>query len=265
MRPPRHRVNGPRVQRPLADTDRAGPGTGRPYNKPHDKEGDNRDSRSACRPCRRRSIRRCDRARGIGPPATRTTLLATARAGATRWPKSGLTRASQAAGKPDGVIGDQDSPPGHATTAAPHRGVQGRNRPGKPPRSIILFVFNGLLRAIWRREGDSNPRGAFTPTRFPGARLKPLGHPSQRRYHPITPVDPCRMATVSEHPEQRNAWNVSVSATRETAIAVQQPAAVTGPVLRRITGRLPVFIDKAYRTDQVRSAETMARPSRINR
>ena len=30
----------------------------------------------------------------------------------------------------------------------------------------------------WRREGDSNPRGAFTPTRFPGVRLKPLGHPS---------------------------------------------------------------------------------------
>gem|GEM_PF-5770347 len=28
----------------------------------------------------------------------------------------------------------------------------------------------------WRREGDSNPRGALTPTRFPGVRLKPLGH-----------------------------------------------------------------------------------------
>ena len=31
---------------------------------------------------------------------------------------------------------------------------------------------------IWRRDGDSNPGGAFTPTRFPGVRLKPLGHPS---------------------------------------------------------------------------------------
>ena len=35
-----------------------------------------------------------------------------------------------------------------------------------------------FLKEIWRREGDSNPRGAFTPTRFPGVRLKPLGHPS---------------------------------------------------------------------------------------
>ena len=35
-----------------------------------------------------------------------------------------------------------------------------------------------FLEEIWRREGDSNPRGAFTPTRFPGVRLKPLGHPS---------------------------------------------------------------------------------------
>ena len=31
----------------------------------------------------------------------------------------------------------------------------------------------------WRRDGDSNPGGAFTPTRFPGVRLKPLGHPSR--------------------------------------------------------------------------------------
>ena len=32
---------------------------------------------------------------------------------------------------------------------------------------------------VWRRDGDSNPGGALTPTRFPGVRLKPLGHPSQ--------------------------------------------------------------------------------------
>jgi hypothetical protein len=32
--------------------------------------------------------------------------------------------------------------------------------------------------AIWRREWDSNPRYAFTHTRFPSVRLKPLGHPS---------------------------------------------------------------------------------------
>ena len=28
----------------------------------------------------------------------------------------------------------------------------------------------------WRREGDSNSRGALTPTRFRGAHLQPLGH-----------------------------------------------------------------------------------------
>ena len=32
--------------------------------------------------------------------------------------------------------------------------------------------FNGH----WRREWDSNPRYAFTYTRFPSVRLKPLGH-----------------------------------------------------------------------------------------
>ena len=34
---------------------------------------------------------------------------------------------------------------------------------------------NSLVRK-WRRDGDSNPGGALTPTRFPGVRLKPLGH-----------------------------------------------------------------------------------------
>ena len=34
----------------------------------------------------------------------------------------------------------------------------------------------------WRREWDSNPRYAFTHTRFPSVRLKPLGHPSLRRF-----------------------------------------------------------------------------------
>jgi site-specific DNA recombinase len=31
----------------------------------------------------------------------------------------------------------------------------------------------------WRKEWDSNPRYAFTHTRFPSVRLKPLGHPSR--------------------------------------------------------------------------------------
>ena len=37
----------------------------------------------------------------------------------------------------------------------------------------------------WRKEWDSNPRYAFTHTRFPSVRLKPLGHPS--RAWQITP------------------------------------------------------------------------------
>ena len=35
---------------------------------------------------------------------------------------------------------------------------------------------SGALKPWWQREGDSNPWGACTPTRFPGVRLKPLGH-----------------------------------------------------------------------------------------
>ena len=33
----------------------------------------------------------------------------------------------------------------------------------------------------WRRERDSNPRYGFPHTHFPGVRLQPLGHPSDRR------------------------------------------------------------------------------------
>jgi hypothetical protein len=39
--------------------------------------------------------------------------------------------------------------------------------------TVILDYY-----ARWRREWDSNPRYAFTHTRFPSVRLKPLGHPS---------------------------------------------------------------------------------------
>jgi hypothetical protein len=37
---------------------------------------------------------------------------------------------------------------------------------------------DGRVAGIPRTGRDSNPREAFTPTRFPGVRLKPLGHPS---------------------------------------------------------------------------------------
>ena len=48
----------------------------------------------------------------------------------------------------------------------------------------ITFVS---AEGVWRRDGDSNPGGALTPTRFPGVRLKPLGHPSQY----ATVIRPC--------------------------------------------------------------------------
>jgi hypothetical protein len=40
------------------------------------------------------------------------------------------------------------------------------------------------LAAGARMRGDSNPRDAFAPTRFPGVRLKPLGHPSGKSNAP---------------------------------------------------------------------------------
>ncbi len=53
---------------------------------------------------------------------------------------------------------------------------------------VPLWVENWLFKKIsqtqyvgsylWRKEWDSNPRYAFTHTRFPSVRLKPLGHPS---------------------------------------------------------------------------------------
>jgi hypothetical protein len=37
--------------------------------------------------------------------------------------------------------------------------------------------YQAALHSVtWRREWDSNPRDAFTPTRFRGELLRPLGH-----------------------------------------------------------------------------------------
>ena len=44
-------------------------------------------------------------------------------------------------------------------------------------KNVKIISFSA--EEAWRRDGDSNPGGALTPTRFPGVRLKPLGHPSQ--------------------------------------------------------------------------------------
>jgi hypothetical protein len=37
---------------------------------------------------------------------------------------------------------------------------------------------NTWIKKYWRREWDSNPRDPYEPTRVPGERLQPLGHPS---------------------------------------------------------------------------------------
>jgi hypothetical protein len=47
---------------------------------------------------------------------------------------------------------------------------------------VRMQIYQHLKTAIWRREWDSNPRYAFTHTRFPSVRLKPLGHPSCGRW-----------------------------------------------------------------------------------
>src|SRR3954466_3704646 len=49
------------------------------------------------------------------------------------------------------------------------------------------FLAHGRRTARWighhqRTRGDSNSRDGFPPTRFPGVRLKPLGHPSPLLY-----------------------------------------------------------------------------------
>jgi hypothetical protein len=45
---------------------------------------------------------------------------------------------------------------------------------GRPATARPSGVVGEMV--IWRREWDSNPRYAFTHTRFPSVRLKPLGH-----------------------------------------------------------------------------------------
>ena len=43
-------------------------------------------------------------------------------------------------------------------------------------RSMACIKFINKFNEKWRTERDSNPRYAFTYTRVPGVRLKPLGH-----------------------------------------------------------------------------------------
>jgi hypothetical protein len=56
---------------------------------------------------------------------------------------------------------------------------------GLKSRLLQTLVANSGANAVptqglnWRREWDSNPRYAFTHTRFPSVRLKPLGHLSR--------------------------------------------------------------------------------------
>ena len=53
----------------------------------------------------------------------------------------------------------------------------------KTELNALLSDCYGRLRIAldlgrWRREWDSNPRDPYEPTRVPGERLQPLGHPS---------------------------------------------------------------------------------------
>ena len=42
--------------------------------------------------------------------------------------------------------------------------------------SEVFAVDSIFIHERWRREGDSNPRYAFTYARFPSVCLKPLNH-----------------------------------------------------------------------------------------
>ena len=63
---------------------------------------------------------------------------------------------------------------GWATHAAPMLGLVMGFAAG-------LWNLINKFKPFWRREWDSNPRYAFTHTRVPGVRLKPLGHLSAQR------------------------------------------------------------------------------------
>ncbi len=109
-----------------------------------------------------------------------------------------------------------------------------------PDDCLSLFCPASKL-GIWRRERDSNPRGAFTPTRFPSVRLQPLGHPSAdlaRWFH----FDRW-MATI------RWQWNMrsgsgrtilTLSAFRKNCLAVFH-GPVRGPARRRFAMRPPLM------------------------
>ena len=47
---------------------------------------------------------------------------------------------------------------------------------GKKNIHLAKNLINCILNK-WRRDGDSNPGEALTPTRFPSVRLRPLGNP----------------------------------------------------------------------------------------
>ena len=59
-------------------------------------------------------------------------------------------------------------------------GVECGNLCGNKLRLVnIIYINQYLEQDLWRREWDSNPRYDSSPyTRSPGARLRPLGHPS---------------------------------------------------------------------------------------
>ena len=99
--------------------------------------------------------------------------------------------------------------------------------------------FQGLGWNNWRRERDSNPRDGFPPTRFPGVRLRPLGHLSVTDAALSTPVEVAKGASVAgpsgderaiaDHRPPALPFRVS---SRRTGLACDRPYARRGPAPR---------------------------------
>src|SRR3978361_523507 len=80
--------------------------------------------------------------------------------------------------EPDGACSDRGVSPWSAhdppVPTSMHDGKDNKETRASAHQKIEIKKF-------WRRERDSNPRYAFTHTRFPSVRLKPLGHLSCAR------------------------------------------------------------------------------------
>ena len=81
---------------------------------------------------------------------------------------------------------------------------------GSPDGTDLAGVDAPLLRT----ERDSNSRYAFTYTRFPGVRLKPLGHPSRHRFIP---------ATREKEPDNAQVLNAAITDRERFELSIPLP------------------------------------------